>query len=498
MQSADNASLGKQAARGLGWSIVQNWGGRLVTIAIFIVLARLLSPTEYGTAAAAVLVVTFIGVVAEFGFGDAIIQRRGLGPSDINLPFYLSVGASIGLSTALYGLSGHMESWLRAPGLSPVLASLCFLPPILTISSYQEVLHKRELGFRKLAYRTLVANISGGVSAVLAATQGAGVWSIVIQSYITAVVSAALLWWNPSWRPNISLVPSSFRSLSIFAAPIVTMRIVDFLATRYVDGIIIHSFGLAAFGFYAVGSRLYQILLQLLQTVLNDISLPLLSRIAAERERVAQIYLNTITTSASIVAPLFVLCAAVSHEISLLLFGGQWQGVESIAQPLLLLGAVQSIQNLNGPYMVARGKPRVTFYLVLLKSGLLVLGLSFYRPLDVTDLVYLVVILQLLVSPLSFYLLARELSLSIGTLAREVAPSACGCALAYATASYIRGELSSLQFGILFDGVVISAAFLITYSVFLAAVARRQLVAIFRIYLRHLGKGEKSATETQD
>ena len=98
--SIEQKSIGAMATSGLFWAIVQNWGGRLFTFVLFIVLARFLDPTDFGTASAAALVLLLIGMIAEFGFGDAIVQRRDLEAVDVNAPFFLSLAAALVLAGA--------------------------------------------------------------------------------------------------------------------------------------------------------------------------------------------------------------------------------------------------------------------------------------------------------------------------------------------------------------------------------------------------------------
>ena len=113
-------SIGSAAVRGVFWSIVQNWGGKLFTSVLFIVLARFLNPTDYGMVATAGLVLMLIQMLSEFGFADAIVQKRDLEPSDVNLPFYVSVAvatllAGIALSNAGLALAalplGYGPAW---------------------------------------------------------------------------------------------------------------------------------------------------------------------------------------------------------------------------------------------------------------------------------------------------------------------------------------------------------------------------------------------------
>src|SRR5690606_6272695 len=112
-------------------------------------------------------------------------------------------------------------------------------------------------------------------------------WSIVVQSYLTIIIGSAWLWWKPYWKPSLELHPKEMVQLARFGISVVSLRVMDFVATRLIDLIIVWRFGVAVLGVYAVGSRLYLTLMQMLQGALNDVSLSVLSRVSHDRERMS-------------------------------------------------------------------------------------------------------------------------------------------------------------------------------------------------------------------
>lgn len=443
--SSPQRSISALAMHGVLWSVVQNWGGRLFTFLLFIVLARILTPTEFGQASAALIVLMLISLVAEFGFGDAIVQRRDLRDDDVNLPFYVSVAVSICLTVTSILSADRIETWLGAPGLAPIVIALVGVAPLTTISLFQEVNYRRHLAFRTLALRVLASNLVAGIAAIGCALVGGGVWSLVAQSYVATLVGLVWLWRRPIWMPGRALHPTSFAALMRFGSAVATMRLVDFAATRFFEVMLIARYGMASYGLYAAGAKLYQTLMQLLQSALNDVSLTVLSKISDDRERVARIYLQTITLAAMIFAPIFVACAAVSPEISSVLFGARWDGIDAVARPLLLLGAVQSVQFLNGPYLASRGRPGLLAGTALIKSaGIVAVTLSLATD-NMAGFVYMFIFAQLLATPLSFGFVLIELRISLITLVLRMVPPIVGCAAADFIVGRLRTSMVSLR-----------------------------------------------------
>jgi O-antigen/teichoic acid export membrane protein len=431
-------SIGRSALTGIFWSLVTNWGSRLATFVLFVVLARFLTPAQYGVVAAANVVLMFIALVAEFGLGDAIVQRPNLKPEEVNLPFFAATSVSLLAALGVAAAAGPIERWLEVPGLAPVIVGLSGVAPISTIAIFQETIYRRNLAFKALAYRAFIGNLVAGPIAVIAAYLGAGIWSLVILNYLTVGAGMIWMWAFPQWLPSRKIDFESFRRLTRFGTSVVTMRVVDFFTLRLIDYIILDRFGVAVLGLYTVGSRLYQVLIQLLQSGLNNVSLSVLSRISEETERMAQIYIRAIVISGLIGTPVFVFTAATSTELCSLLFGNKWDGVGEISAPLLLLGAVQCVQFLNGPYLSARGRPHLVLYIALFKYLVTIVGLLLVPAADAYALVVAFCLFQLVATPPSIVVICRNLQIKATLLMRTLAVIALCNGAGYAAVAIAR------------------------------------------------------------
>lgn len=443
-ESPQQGSVWLHARAGILWSIVKVWGNRFMTFFIAIFLARLLSPEEFGIASTSALVVTLVPMIAGGGYASAIIQRRDLKPYESNLPFYyaLTVGAVLLITVML--LSGRIEEWTKVENIhlyvSVAVGSLLISLP----TAFQEAFYKRNMMFKTLAVRTLASGGLGGLAAVAAAFFGFGVWSFLVQIYVSATISAIWLWRRPQWVPGLKLDLPSFRSMSLFGLPIVLQRLNDYAGTRLIDFLIITNIGVAAYGVYTVGSRLYQLFLELLQRMLYDVTLSTLSRIADDRERTGVVYLKTITLSSSVLAPIFVMAAALSPELTFVLFGQKWAGVEDIAMPLLLLGSVQSVQHMNGAFLTARGAPGLVLTTGVLKTVLTLIVLLLFQNDDVVYMTYLYVGAQIAVAPVSFFVVWTNLRVSPQPLAGILVRAFAICAATFMVVRLLRPYLAPL------------------------------------------------------
>lgn len=480
--SEQRMDLGRTAATSLAWSILQNWGKRGSTFVIFIVLSRFLTPTEFGMVAAATIILMMIGLLAEFGFGDAIVQRPGYQPADANLPFLLSVIGAVVIATVCAINAPTIARWMNAEGTEAIIVALCAIAPFNTISLFQEANYRRGFAYRQLAFRVFIANTLAGLLAIAGAVAGLGVWSLVAQTYLATFVGLWWLWRKPVWIPTRELRPRALREMTRFGLPMVSIRMIDFFAGRYFEIVLLGRYGIAAFGLYAVGSRLYNMMMQLLQSALGDVSLSVLSRVSDDRGRMGRIYLLTQSAAAYVVAPIFVCTAALMPEIAPVVFGEQWTGIEEIGRAMLLLGAVQSVQFLNGPYLSSRGRTGLVFSASLLRNLSVVACVLAIPTTAMAELVWLFVAAQLIVAPFPYWLVLRELRIPSLDLLRALAPAIVAGTAAFFAVEFARPELApTLQIPALL-GLLLGGIFSATFAAVLLGLAYRRVLEVFQYF----------------
>jgi O-antigen/teichoic acid export membrane protein len=470
-------SVRKAAGHGVLWSILQNWGGKVFTFLLSILLARVLSPEEFGIASAAWLALMLVPLVAEMGFGDAIMQRRGLKPAEINLPFWIATAIATALIATVVTLREPIAEWAGLGDREAYLIAIAATILISVPTAFQEAMYKRNMKFRELALRSFASNIIGGLAALAAALGGLGVWTFVVQAYVALIINVIWIWARPEWVPGLRIEPRAYFQMLRFGAPVLTQRLIDFAGTRMLDFMIIGKIGLAGYGVFIVGSRLYQTMMQLLQGAFYDVSLTVLSTISHERERIAEVYRKTISLSATAMSPVFVLLSALAPEICLVLFGEKWLGVDHVAQPLLLMGAVQCVQYLNGAFLSARGKPELILVTGVVKSVLQILALLLVSAAEIQALTITFVVAAVLAAPLSFFMVCRELELRLTEIASLLARPALMSGASFLAVHFARPPVADLGLPALWQGCVLGALFAGTYLALLAIFDRPKAIA---------------------
>jgi len=412
--------LTRRALNGLLWALAQNWGNRLLTFLLFLILARLLSPDEIGLASTVAMILLVLGFVAEFGYGQAIIQKPALAPRDVTLPFLTSLVLSLVIAVAMVVFRDQLAAMLGVPGVAPLMWVAALSLPLATLSAFQEAFYKRALDYRMLAIRMLVATVLSGIVGISAAVAGLGALSLVLQALTLVLVSAVWLWVKPRWTPVRAVEASAWASMSLYSANVVGSRLIEFGTTRMVDILVLSQFGVAWLGIYTVGARVYQTLMQVLTSALTDVSMSALSRVADDQARLASSYLKSAAIGALAFSPAFMLLAVTADEVTILAFGAKWTESAALMPPLMVLGAVQSVQFINGSYFSALGNPRYVLLMSAIKAAVFVgLFLAFGAP-SVAAIVAIFAVSQLSITPLTYALVARLLGLDLRAVAAAI------------------------------------------------------------------------------
>lgn len=361
-------AMQRRVARGLTWTMVDVWGRQGLNLVVFVVLARLLAPVDFGLVALAAVFVTFAQLLVDQGMGDAIIQRRTVTRSHIDTAFWVALAT--GGSLTVIGLlsAGPISAILNESDLEPILQILSLTFILSAFSTIQIALLRRSLAFRSLAMRALVATSVGGVVGVMAAVQGFGAWALVAQQIATAVASVLTLWQVTAWRPRLHFARDEFRELFSFGINVVGSDALNFLS-RNADNLLIGYFlGPVQLGLYAVGYRILTVSQTILISIARKIAFPALSRLQGNPERMVTAYLRLTRAISAVILPGYITLALVAPELTVVVFGPTWSKSGFVASVLFLIGPVVAIQAFADSMLNASGHPEVVFRIRLITA----------------------------------------------------------------------------------------------------------------------------------
>lgn len=371
------------------WAYVLTLGRFTTTAIVTFVMAAYLSPRAYGVMALAMVWVTFAQTLALHGPVQAVIQRKEITERHFDAAFWTTLAGS----TVLAGLFVALAPvWARVNG-APELTTVCFaLAPSIVLNSLivvPDAILQRNLLFKRLSMRVLAGGLVSGVAGVTVAVAGGGVWALVVQQLTQTTVSAMLVWVAVPWRPRRGPIREALRDIQAYSLHSVSGFMANFFATRS-DALLMGSFfGPVAIGYYRFAIRLTGTVNDVATGGLSQLSLPHLSRFAADRRAFADQLGRVMHGGALVALPAFGILIPCSRDL-LAFIGPQWAQARPAVILLCMAGTCLGIGTILGAAIQAAGRPGIIAAMawtqaVLTGTALITIGIHYRHGAQTTQ-----------------------------------------------------------------------------------------------------------------
>ena len=245
------AGLGDKTVRAVLWNAAGTFGNRALQFAATVVLARLLSPADFGMVAVLAIFTYLANALIESGFGSALIQMQAVTREDESAVFHFNLAMAVLLYAALWFLAEPIARFYGQPELAPLARVLALVFFCNAFGLVQNTLLTKQLNFRQLTQAQLGATVVSGSLGILLALRGWGVWSLAAQTIANAAVRSALLWILSPWRPLGQFRLASLRAMFPFGSRLLASGLLGSVVENVYPLIIGKFFTQADVGFYA-------------------------------------------------------------------------------------------------------------------------------------------------------------------------------------------------------------------------------------------------------
>lgn len=354
-------SLRSSTLAALGWSGTAQVVQQLLQFIFSVILARLLSPHEFGLIGMIVVFTGFASLFSELGLGAALIQKIDIDEGHLNSVFWINVAAGIVLTGIVAASAPLITKFYNEPVLRLIIMVIALNFFVGSLNIVQRTLFRKNLNFRRLAQIQITSIFVGGLTAIIMAFRGLGVWSLVAQSLVVTTISMILMWWFSPWRPSFSFDTKSLKELLGFSSNLLGFDIFNYWA-RNLDNLLIGRFiGSSALGIYSCAYKLMILPISQISGIISQVMFPVLSIIQNDIERVKRIYLRSTRSIALITFPVMTGLFVVANPFILSIYGAKWAGVIPILKILCLIGVVQSVGTTVGWIYTSQGRTDIMF-----------------------------------------------------------------------------------------------------------------------------------------
>lgn len=416
---------------GITWSVVSRLGRLALTFVIGVILARLLSPHEFGLIAMITVITSFAAIFAELGFSAALIQKQDIQQEHLSSIFWLNLGAGLLLTLIFMAGAPLLAEFYQEPMLTPltIVISTNFL--ISSLNIVQNTLLTKALDFRTLSIVELGAVAVAGSISIAMAFAGFGAWSLAAQSVLISTATAVLLWVLSDWRPSLLFRWTAVKDLLGFSMSLFGTKVLNYWV-RNIDYLLIGRFlGTDPLGVY---NKAYDVMLFPLASVsrvFSRVMFPSMSIIQENKRRVANLYLQMTRAIALITFPMMLGLFVTVEPFVMAVFGAKWTGMIPVLRVLSLVGMTQSIGTLNGNLYLSQGKADLQLKVGLVLRTVAILGIVIGLQWGIVGVAIGYAIASFINSYPSFYFAGRLVNLTYWELLRNLS-GVFGCAVVMA------------------------------------------------------------------
>lgn len=310
---------------GMIWNTLEKIVLQVISFVLNIILARLLTPHDYGTIGMLTIFLTFSNVFIDSGFSRALVQKQNRTESDFSTVLIFNILMSCALYLILFFASPAIARFYKTPELLS-LQRVFFLVIILnSLTVVQNAKFQIHIDFKKIAIINTVTTFLGGIIGIIAAYQGLGAWALVIQTLSKSLINLILFWILGKWLPKTGFSKQSFKQLFTFGSKLLLSGLLGTTVTNINNLVIGKVYTPSSLGLYTRAQQFPHLLTSTLTSVLNNATFPLMSSLQSNKDELVSVLKRLIKINSMFVFPAMTGLAMLSKPLILVLLGEKWE-----------------------------------------------------------------------------------------------------------------------------------------------------------------------------
>ena len=340
-------NLKKKTLSGLIWQYAEKCGAQVVNFVVSVILARLLTPADYGLIGLITVFISIALVFARSGMGQALVQKKDANDEDFSTVFYFSLAVSVVLYFVLFFTAPIISGFYHEPKLIPVIRVLGITIIIGAVYSVQQARVQRDMNFNKFFFATLIGTLISAGIGIAMAYMGLGIWALVVYFFAQVAMSSIAMLFVLRWFPHCRFSMDSAKRLYGFGIKMLAASIITTLYNDIRPLIIGKKFSTASLGYYERGQRFSSTISLNLDAAVQSVMFPVLARAQDDKAQFSAILSRTRQLGAFIIFPTMFGMAAVAEPMVRVLLTEEWLPGVIFVQLLCLAEAQVPITTSN-------------------------------------------------------------------------------------------------------------------------------------------------------
>jgi len=379
MATGDN--LKNKTISGMMWSAVGKVGTLTINFLSNLVLARLLMPADFDCIGMLAIFLAVSNIFIQGGLGAALIQKKEPTELDYSTVFYWNLVFAILFYGLLFAIAPAVAHFYELPILQPMLRVQGIVLLIQSFAIVQITKLQKEMNFKALAIRNMAAAFAGTLIAIPMALRGYGAWSLVASAITAAIINVLLLWKMSSWRPTWEFSLTSLKQLFNFGGLMLLSSLAETLYTNLQGLIIGKRFPSGNLGYYMQAKKLEEVPVTGLSSIVNEVTFPAFASLQNDSERLLAGVRKSTKALSFLNFPMMILLIIIAQPLITLLYGSKWDTSVPYFQILCISGLIYTINTLNSNVIKSLGKGKIYFVIQITKRvigiGLILFGMRY-------------------------------------------------------------------------------------------------------------------------
>lgn len=369
-------NIKRELAKGTFWIAFSKYTNQFIGLIISAILARLLTPDEFGVVTMVLVFTGFLAIFNDAGIKSFIIQHSNLSIEDETFVFFISLGIGFILTGILYFVAPLIEDFYHFEGLTKVTRVLSFQFIICTIGFVPNGILERELKFKTSGLIELFSSVASGIVGIVLAFMDFSYWALVIRSLLTYIFMSISFFMLSKWRPTWSFDYKVGKNILSYSGNLTLFGIINYWA-RNLDNLLVGKYlGASSLGFYNRAYSLMTYPITIFSQVINPILHPIFARIQADVELIRKSYLDVLKLLSIISFPFITFIVVNADSIITIVWGNQWQESVPVFRILGLAAMFQPILNSTGSIFLVRNKTNWLFKVGIVNTIVTVIGIT--------------------------------------------------------------------------------------------------------------------------
>lgn len=458
-----DAELKEQAKKGLIWSAVQRFSSQGAQFVFTIIIARQLTPEDYGVVGMLGIFLAVATVFVDGGFTNALIRKQDRTQADLSTVFYFNIVIGLLAYLVIFAIAPFVADFYDMPMLTDVLRVFGLTIIINSFCAIQMTLFNINIDFKTQTTISLISIFVSGIVALCCAFAGMTYWTLVIQALTSSIVSTSLYWVMSNWRPILVFSKQSFHEMFSFGSKLLIQGLINNIYGNIYPIIIGKLFAASTLGNYTRAQSFANFPSVAMTGIMQRVTYPVLCRMQDNEHELAYTYRKFLRLSAFVIFPLMTGLAALSTQFVILTIGEKWLFCALLLQIICFSVMWYPIHAINLNLLQVKGRSDLSLRLEIIKKIVGVAILCISAPFGIVAMCYFHILSSLFCLIINTYYTGKLINFGFIRQMRDLSPTLIISVAMYGLILFVNQMITHLWLQVVI-GAFIGIAFYVVMS----------------------------------